>query len=601
MEVQELAAVKFFAHLRRHPMPELMNDLCVAALSAVERQYGDTVTHGAGLEVRLGEEARYVDYIMNIDEEDMPPIASLWYEIDYAEYKKSFRSKGEILPCLFANISEHVENGDYDALWDKVLEPFLGEKRAKKLRAPLDRLTAALPKGATIKQIGTMSSRGELDIMRLVILFPSWESIFPGLRAFGWPGDADALKAAMEPWKENRNIAVNLDLGESGVLPKIGVEVFSRWRHPLIVDKFIARLEKAGLCLPSKGAALRRWIRIRPDGDPFIQTLIAYFKLNYKDGKITEAKAYLEQSPYIHHHYFDAYHRPVYMEMELKDEKHTFPVGDALARLYACETHGVREVRFIGDVMGYEHLDRLVRECADGGMKAAVFLSGAVEEAWLKKIILAGADTFIVELDDNGFATMKLLSEMKCPASVRAIWRVNKFRCDGLAETVAQAEEAGAAELVVAAPTPDQGDCALPDKLQLESLAAFIREYEKNHGEDEPDAKTMKLSVDSCFSPLRAFMGGEDPARNVNRGIKRGCTAGRDHFCVLAYGLVTPCKFLGMAEEYSSLGVYWEHSQRLAELRRKNGPDGAKCAGCRYARRCLPCPAANPVSCPFEA
>ncbi|MBR1552385.1 MAG: hypothetical protein IJ631_00055, partial [Schwartzia sp.] len=304
---------------------------------------------------------------------------------------------------------------------------------------------------------------------------------------------------------------------------------------------------------------------------------------------------------YIHHHYFDAYHRPVYMEMELKDDKHTFPVGDALARLYACETHGVREVRFIGDVMGYEHLDRLVRECADGGMKAAVLLPGTVKEAWLKKIILAGADTFIVELDDNGFATMKLLSEMKCPASVRAIWRANKLRCDGLAETVAQAEEAGAAELVVAAPTPDQGDCALPDKLQLESLAAFIREYEKNHGEDEPDAKTMKLSVDSCFSPLRAFMGGEDPAQNANRGIERGCTAGRDHFCVLASGLVTPCKFLGMAEEYSSLGEYWENSQRLAELRRKNEPDGAKCAGCRYARRYLPCPAANPVSCPFEA
>ncbi len=34
---------------------------------------------------------------------------------------------------------------------------------------------------------------------------------------------------------------------------------------------------------------------------------MAYFKLNYKDGKIIEAKAYLEQSPYIHHHYFDAY------------------------------------------------------------------------------------------------------------------------------------------------------------------------------------------------------------------------------------------------------------------------------------------------------
>ncbi|MBR1761204.1 MAG: SPASM domain-containing protein [Schwartzia sp.] len=598
MEVQELAAAKFLEHLRRHPLPELMDDVCVAALSAVERQYGDTITHGAGLEVRLGDEEKYVDYIMNIDEDGMPPIASLWYEIDYAEYKDSFQSKREILPCLFANISEHVENGDYDALWDKVLQPFLGEKRAEKLRAPLDRVTAALPKDATIKQIGTMSSRGELDIMRLVILFPSWESIFPGLRAFGWPGDADALKAAMEPWKENRNIAVNLDLGESGVLPKIGIEVFSRWRHPLLVDKFIARLEGAGLCLPSKGAALRRWIRIRPDGDPFIQTLIAYFKLNYKDGKITEAKAYLEQSPYIHHHYFDAYHHPVYVEMELKSATHTLPVGDALQWIFSCEMNGVREVRFVGDAAGYEHLDRLLGECANSGMRSAVLLSGKEDAARLKKILLAGADALILELDDDGLAAMKILPNVERPLAVRAVWRASKLRCDGLPEAVAQAEAAGATELVVAAPAPGAANRELPDRLQMESLADFIRAYEKNHGEAETGAQTIKLSVDSCFSQLRAFLGGDDPTKNGNRGLGRGCTAGRDHFCILASGLATPCTFLDMAAETHSLADYWEHSPRLAELRRKGEPDGERCANCRYARRCLPCPAANPIACP---
>ena len=72
----------FLAHLRRHPMAELMDDECLTALSAVEAQYGGTITHGAGLEVRLGEEARYVDYIMNIDETVIPDMESLWYEID---------------------------------------------------------------------------------------------------------------------------------------------------------------------------------------------------------------------------------------------------------------------------------------------------------------------------------------------------------------------------------------------------------------------------------------------------------------------------------------------------------------------------------------
>ena len=320
MIVQELPMREFYAHLRRHPIPEIMDDTCLVAVANVEAQYGNTITHGAGLEVRLGEQARYVDYIMNIDVEHIPFVSSLWYEIDYAEFAKG----GPIEPCLFANLA--LAEHSYSELWDKMLPPFMGERRARRLRAPLDRVTAALPKGASIKQLGTMSSRGELDIMRLVIIFSVWESVFDGLKAIGWQGNTEALREALEPWKETKNVAVNIDLGEAGVLPKIGIEVCSNWRHPLLMDKFIARLEEAGLCLPSKGEALRRWIRIRPDGDPFIQTLIAYFKLNYKDGRITEAKAYLEQSPYIHHHYFDAYDRPLRLDMELADGQKILPV-----------------------------------------------------------------------------------------------------------------------------------------------------------------------------------------------------------------------------------------------------------------------------------
>ena len=50
MKVQELPMRAFYAHLRRHPIPEIMDDACLAAIGNVEAQYGDTVTHGAGLE-----------------------------------------------------------------------------------------------------------------------------------------------------------------------------------------------------------------------------------------------------------------------------------------------------------------------------------------------------------------------------------------------------------------------------------------------------------------------------------------------------------------------------------------------------------------------
>ena len=320
MKIQELPARAYLAHLRRHPVPELMDEECLAALANVEAQFGDTITHGAGLEVRLGNPARFVDYIMCVDQDYVPGIQCIWYEIDYADYLRG----GEISPCLFINTSdykeekadepEHTAAEDDNVqrqekpfvppmgkkFWDSVLPPFAGEKRAARLRGQLDRVLAALPPNATIKQIGTMSPRGELDILRLVVIFHQWESIFAWLRDVGWPGDTGAMEQALLPWKEAQGFAVNIDLSESGLLEKTGLEVFGRWRHPLLVDKFIERLEDAGLCLPSKGAALRRWIRILPDGDPFIQTLVTYFKLNYAKGRVTEAKAYLEQSPYIH-------------------------------------------------------------------------------------------------------------------------------------------------------------------------------------------------------------------------------------------------------------------------------------------------------------
>ena len=83
MKVQELPMQAFYAHLRRHPIPEIIDDACFVAIANVEAQYGDTITHGAGLEVRLGNTARYVDYIMNIDVDYIPFVQSLWYEIDY--------------------------------------------------------------------------------------------------------------------------------------------------------------------------------------------------------------------------------------------------------------------------------------------------------------------------------------------------------------------------------------------------------------------------------------------------------------------------------------------------------------------------------------
>ena len=67
MRIRELPVRAFLEHLRRHPLQEIMDAQCLSALQSVENQYGDTVSHGAGLEVRLGSPERYADYILNID------------------------------------------------------------------------------------------------------------------------------------------------------------------------------------------------------------------------------------------------------------------------------------------------------------------------------------------------------------------------------------------------------------------------------------------------------------------------------------------------------------------------------------------------------
>ena len=477
-----------------------------------------------------------------------------------------------------------------------------------------------LPKGANFKQIGTMTSRGELDVMRLVIMFPGWETIPDGLAAIGWRGDTAALREALAPWRETEKIAVNIDLGENGVLPKIGVEVFSRWRHPLLVDMFITRLEAAGLCLPSKAEALRRWIRIRPDGDPFIQTLIAYFKLNYRDGKIAEAKAYLEQSPYVHHHYFDAYERPVYVDFVLQNGEGALPVGEALKRLDECGRERIRRVRFLGDAAAYEHLDRLLAACKSGGLSATVVLPAeSIPDSRLGEIFALGAEAYIAELGEDGepydgslreplhitgsnslrskesviTETIRALLRAGLSDRTAARWIMTRENAEKLSEVVQGLEPFALRELIVSGGTPGR---TLPAREQMESAAQFIKEYSNPGEEEENGGGKMKLKAESCFSPLRAMMGGEDAKQNANRGVARGCAAGRDHFCVRPDGSFVPCADYGKAESYGSIMEYWEQSPVLNTLRDVQSPDCQKCA---YARRCLPCPEME-VPCPIQ-
>ena len=541
MIIKELTVDKWLDHLKKHPVPELMDEDCVSALENVRAEYGGTVSHGAGLEVRLSEKARYADYIMNIDTEEIPGVNSLWYELDYAAFRDE---KKEIIPCLFANVTRD-EDGSYKKIRDEMLPAMMGERRTELLRKAFDDVVSRLPKGANIKQVGSMSSRGEFDIMRLVIAFPSWEMIPEGLSQIGWSGDTKALQEALAPWKETGMAAVNIDLGENGVLSKIGMETSSRWRQPLLVDKFIDRLEAAGLCIPSKGEALKRWIRLRPQGDPFIQTLIAYFKLAYKDGRITEAKAYLEQSPYIHHHYFDAYESPVRLDVQLDDGTNQMPYEKARSLICEAAECGITTIHLYG-THNKNLLQKVVKLCDDNKIAA--------------KIVISDPEGAEPQYDKNTLVR----------------WKLKNGNIAELSGTAKKAEELGIKEFTICSGGPfTRGD--------LEKAAVFVTDWQ----EDEKHG--MSVDADPCFSQLKAFMGGEDPRRNPNRGIESGCMAGRAFFAVRSDGSFTPClKSEKKGVKNETIKDHWEE---LAKDLCDNHTDS--CGDCHYKRRCRPCAEKN--------
>ena len=574
---RKIKVKEFTAHLRRHAIPELIDDNCIAALDNIKAQFGETDTHVVILEVRLGEEARYVDYVILFDEKNIPIPSPMWYEFDYEQ----FATVKKIEPCLFFSTGEPTVE-DYREILDKTLPIFLGEERARKLRKQFEKIIRILPKGSYIKHIGTMSSRGELETARVVVDFTEQENICKFLAEMDWQGDLEALFEVIKTWNWQNYLSLDFDLGDDWISEKIGLEISVNDDHPVIVDRYITRLEEMGLCLKSKGDGLRNWIRIPPDADPFIQTQIQYFKLNFLDGKIIEAKAYLEQSPHILHRYFKNYDRPLYVEFILKDEENSLPIGTAMKYLYDCEYNRVRRIHFLGDVGDYEHLDRLLAECKESGLFATVELSEKVTRKQLKDMINDGASEFVAEIEN--ISALKLLQELGF-ADVRAKWFMDGENFRELKQKVEIASSLGVKELIITGMKPARRfaiEKSVPSREALEQTANFIKDYEKSSAQ-------MKLSVEPCFSVLRAFMGGAEVRRNPNRGIECGCTAGRDHFCITSTGKFSPCSLL-CDKDSGRIGEYWEKAPALEKLRAMEENRPSPCKGCRYERRCLPCP-----------
>ncbi len=581
-------------HLRRHPMPEIMDDDCVAALENIDTQFGETLSEGYGLEVRLGDEARYVDFILKGAVKDIPLIDSHWIEIDYEQ----FSGKKPVNACYFAQVKKNSDN--YHTFLDRTMPVYAGEECARTLRPALERLLAALPASASIKLVGVMASRGKTAGLRLVLDYPDFSTGADNLSALGWPGDTAALRQAFAPWVEaGFSFGFAVDVFPDRIGEKLGLETYWSNKSPDYVETVIDRLERAGLCLPSKGAALRRWGRIPPFPDPEIFTHVSYIKLNYLQGRITEAKAYLEGSSNSPNAVYPAYELPLRLDMELSDgQGHARTDEDVLTLVEECCNELIYGLRFLV-VEERESLPRFIAAAREGGIYTEISLQGRFSEPWLRRVMAAKPNAFLVEAGTSHI--LETLQELGAgqghDTELVARWFLSGENCETLPQVMKEMDALGVNNLLITGMTP-YGTGAPPTPAQMRTAADHIWDW---RFQARPAKTSMGITIESCFPVMQSMMGLKTLSVQPRMGFECGCSGGRTFAVARADGTFSPCVFLP-GETAASLIAYWNHAERLKEHRATNHQTGL-CDGCKYSFRCAPCPAVMPrtSSCPLQS
>ncbi len=256
---------------------------------------------------------------------------------------------------------------------------------------------------------------------------------------------------------------------------------------------------------------------------------------------------------------------------------------DVLSLIRECRENSVRHIRIYGGER-YEYFSRLEEELKDSGMTAEAVLEESVESERLVQMHEAGVTQFLVEIrssagEEAGWKTLSLLQELNI-STVRAGWHMcaeNAGELEALADRI---KDLGITELVITGMCAESPGKTPPGREDIIKAAKFIKDFES--------AKDMTVTVDTCFSPLRAYMGGEDPKKNPNRGIIQGCEAGRSFLAVRADRKLTPCLKIAAEGEESTIAGFWEQSGMIVSIREKK--KSTACRGCTYERRCRPCP-----------
>ncbi|MCR5290200.1 MAG: SPASM domain-containing protein [Treponema sp.] len=157
---------------------------------------------------------------------------------------------------------------------------------------------------------------------------------------------------------------------------------------------------------------------------------------------------------------------------------------------------------------------------------------------------------------------------------------MHSYNADDFTEMIKLAEKFDVKGLAILVFKPDSTHhlTSIPTYEQMQAIRSIIKNY------DGP----VSIGVESCYSPLKAMLG-HTFFMNTNRGILKGCGAGRDGISVSVDGKLTPCRHIEIEENYTSIASYWNESPTLAQLRSVEDSPESNCKTCKYKEYCIPC------------
>lgn len=602
---------EYLTYFRHREYPNFIAKEDLEKLENVERIFGELETKETILEICLSKKDTGCDYSIRIDV-DSPYVKEYWYELD-----SDACSKEDIPACYFIDASKVIPGEDNHIFYDTVLVQLIGEERLSRLRSQLELCVAKL-KGKSNKlfQLGTMTGRQELDRIRFFTDDLTRTNFVNYLKELNWKGNLKALDTFLEQWEsysDGKKFILDFDILEDGISEKIGICFGTVSKSPQVIDEFLTELQSKGLCMQEKKEDVLRFIQAFPSHTPFIQNDISHFKIPFLKDVPLMAKAYLRQGSVCFYNEFQAYDTPVLMNLELTTrcplrcpqcycdltKGKDMELETALYWLKEAAKNRVKTINLSGgETMLYPHLSKLIQTCNELGMESNIALSGyGVDKKVLEKLILDGVSGIFISLNGST-EEINAHSRDGYSLAIRALevldeigykktcinWVMHSNNTDDFLNMIRLAEKYHVAEIEVMVFKPDTAHQreSIPSKEQILQIAKQIKEYKG----------TVHIRAEECFSQLRVVLG-QRFFTNLNRGIAKGCGAGRDGISISVDGKITPCRHIEIKEEYKTIREYWDNSIVLKQLRQMEEKMEEPCAACNYKKYCLPCAAVN--------